>query len=75
MVCALDDRTGVSTTVHRIQAMQLKGNIDPGHIRIGARVSVFGTLEYQEASHDFTEVVVEVDSIPGLRPPRPVPST
>ena len=75
MVCALDDRARVSNTVHRIKAMQLNGNVDPGQIRVGATVTVFGTVEYQEASHDFTEVVVRVDSIPALRPPRATPST
>jgi len=75
MVCALDDRGRVSNAVHRIKAMQLNGNMDPAQIRVGATVSVFGTVDYQEASHDFTEVVVRVDSIPAMRPPRPAPST
>ena len=74
-ICALDDHTRVSRAVHVITAVQLTGDIDPQQVAVGRHLDVFEALAYQEISHDFTEIVLRVDSIPALRPPRPVPST
>ena len=76
-VCALDVHTDPSHTIHHVTAMELTGKADPDRLArtVGGTLTVFGTLNYQSGSHDFTEVILRVDSIPQLRTARPPRST
>ena len=76
-VCALDVHANLSDTIHHVIAMELTGKVDPDRLTraIGRTLTVYGTLDYQSGSHDFTEVIIRVDSIPELRTARPPRST
>ena len=56
---------------------ELTGKVDPDELAqtVGGRLTVFGKLDYQSASHDFREVIIRVDSIPELRGARAPRST
>lgn len=68
-VCA-DTTSGVlHPALDRVAAMQLTGRLDPVELKKedGLRLSVDGTLHRQTWGTDFTEVIVRVDSILGVK--------
>ena len=68
-VCADADPADPRPQVDSVTLMQLTGKVDPDRLKewIGETVSVFGALHDQTLSHDFTSVIIDVDSIPMLR--------
>ena len=76
-VCAVDVHDKPPNTIHHLTTMELTGKVGADQLAraVGTTLTVFGTLEYQSGSHDFTEVIIRVDSVPELRRVRPPQST
>ena len=68
-VCA-DSTTGdAHAPVRDVREVQLTGTLDPERVKwmTGATLRVFGTLQRRAWGSDYTDVLIRVDSIPGLQ--------
>lgn len=68
-VCA-DSTTGdAHAAVKGVRALQLTGALDPDRVKrmTGSALRVFGTLQRRAWGSDYTDVLIRVDSIPGLQ--------
>jgi hypothetical protein len=71
-VCS-DSAVDSSAAMVPTHDLQLVGHLDRGsvHQHVGREITVYGTLRRQVWGTDYTQVLVRVDSIPGILVPRP----
>lgn len=68
-VCPDIASSAQGSAVIRVRAVQLIGRVDSVFVarRTGTKVRVFGTLQHQVRSSDYTDILLRVDSIPTPR--------
>ena len=67
-VCADTTVNDPRPATHGVQELQLTGHLDPSQIKpyLGQEISVYGNLYRKAWGTDYTEVLIRVDSIPGI---------
>jgi hypothetical protein len=68
-VCADSTRGDAHPAVNGVRELQLTGTLDPDRVKrmTGTTLRVFGTLQRRAWGSDYTDVLIRVDSIPGLQ--------
>jgi hypothetical protein len=73
-VCADTSTDDPRPAVRAIRELQITGRLDPSRLRVssGREITVYGSLYRQAWGTDYTQVLIRVDSIPGVyAAPRP----
>lgn len=70
-VCADTTPGDAHPVITGVRVLQLTGKLDPASVRrlAGSTLHVFGTLQRRAWGSDYTDVLIRVDSIPGLVTP------
>lgn len=74
-VCADTSADDPRPAVRAVTELQVTGRLDPSRIKphLGRPITVYGNLYYQSWGTDYTQMLIRVDSIPGIYaalPPR-----